>query len=85
MLVNPENAVQWTLYYPAVADPAALLAGAGHGEADALARQALDKAGAGDVSQAFAALRQDRKRLTDADAPALCAAAYVALMAGEPG
>lgn len=85
VLVNPENAVQWTLYYPAVADPAALLAGAGRGEADALARQALDKAGAGDVSRAFAALRQDRKRLADADAPALCAAAYVALMAGEPG
>ncbi len=84
VLVNPENAVQWTLYYPAVADPAALLAGAGSGQADRLARQALERAGAGDVSGAFAALHRDFAPGA-ADAPALCAGAYVALMAGEPG
>ena len=83
VLVNPENAVQWTLYYPAVADPGLLLAGRAGGEAGRRVRAALDKAGAGDVAGAFAGLRQGFPGQS-AEAEVLAGAAYVALMAGEP-
>ncbi|MEL7639394.1 MAG: FecR domain-containing protein [Solidesulfovibrio sp.] len=83
VLVNPENAVQWTLYYPAVADPARLLAAGPDGQGGQAARAALAKAGAGDVAGGYATLRRDFSA-AGADAGALCAAAYVALMAGEP-
>lgn len=86
VLVNPENAVQWTLYFPAVADPDKLLAGSADSQGDPAgqaARAALAKAGAGDVAGAYAGLRRELPP-AGADAGALSAAAYVALMAGEP-
>lgn len=83
VLVNPGNAVQWTLYYPAVADPALLLAGAPDGGQTTAARRALAQAGKGDVAGAFATARRLAAAAT-ADAGTLTAAAYLALMAGEP-
>ena len=82
VLVNPAQAVQWTLYYPAVADTS-LLVGEGAGPAATAARQALTAAGHGEVGRAYAAMAQ----LLDKGAPdagLLTAGAYVALMAGEP-
>ncbi|EHJ47605.1 FecR protein [Solidesulfovibrio carbinoliphilus subsp. oakridgensis] len=84
VLVNPRDAVQWTLYYPAVADPAMLLSGAPDGPRATAARLALGQAAHGDVAGAYAAA----SRLAasgQAGAGELTAAAYVALMAGEPG
>lgn len=83
VLVNPDNAVQWTLYYPAVADHATLLAGVGQDKAGILVRQVFQDAGAGDVTRAFDRLRQGLDERM-ANASTLAAAAYVALMAGEP-
>jgi len=82
VLVNPANAVQWTLYYPAVADDS-LLAGAS-GPAAAAARTALGQAAKGEVAGAYAALARTLEG-QKADPAVLAAGAYLALMAGEPG
>ncbi len=83
VLVNPEDAVQWTLYYPAVADPAGLLAQASPGPGETAARTALDAAQSGDVAGAAAALDAALPGLRP-DPAVLATAAYVSLMAGEP-
>jgi tetratricopeptide (TPR) repeat protein len=83
VLVNPGDAVQWTLYYPAVADPALLLAGGSQGPAAMAVREALARASGGDVAGAYGAMAQGLSRKSP-EAGVLTAAAYVALMAGEP-
>ncbi|MFP5258635.1 MAG: FecR domain-containing protein [Acidobacteriota bacterium] len=82
VLVNPAHAVQWTLYYPAVAD-ASLLGAPAAGPDAAVARQALAEAGKGEIGRSYTAMA-GLLATGSHNAGVLAAGAYVALMAGEP-
>lgn len=84
VLVNPQHAVQWTLYYPAVADPNLLLAGAPSGPAATAVGRALAEAGEGDVAGAYRQVGAVMARGAPPAPGVAAGAAYVALMAGEP-
>lgn len=83
VLVNPDDTVQWTLYYPAVADPSELLSGEPIGPGTTVARNALARAQNGDLAGA----RAEMERLARQQVPSAgfeVVAAYLALMEGEP-